>query len=66
MHNVRWSMVIGITILLLCTTTYAATRELAVISNKDYPSNAITVNTIRKIYLGEKLSEGNIRIRPMG
>lgn len=65
MHTVRWITVIGITILLLWTSTYAAARELAIICNKDYPSNAITVNTIRKIYLGEKISENNIRIRPM-
>ena len=65
MNNLRWKIVIGVIMLLLWGYTQADARELAIISNKDYPASTISTNKVKEIYLGEKMSEGSIKIRPM-
>ena len=67
MNKARFG-VIGLLVLLLYggnafASAYA--RELVIISNRDYPINTITAATIKDIYLGEKMSEGTIKVKPM-
>jgi len=38
--------------------------DIAIIANKNYPANKISILTLREIYLGEKLMEGDVRIKP--
>lgn len=66
MNNMmRWGLAIGIVVLFLWGNAYANARELAIITNKDYPSNAITSARVKEIYMGEKMSEGSVKIKPM-
>ncbi|HBI24633.1 MAG TPA: hypothetical protein DDX84_10635 [Nitrospiraceae bacterium] len=48
--------------LMLSVRTYA--EEINVIANKSFPVNHISTQTLKEIYLGEKVTEGGIRIRP--
>ena len=67
MHYVKLSFVAGLTTLMLsgnlCACAYA--REIAIIANKDYTLNSISASAIKNIYLGEKTSEGGVRVKPM-
>ncbi|MCC7201654.1 MAG: hypothetical protein IT393_03175 [Nitrospirae bacterium] len=67
MTNVKFGLLSGLIILLLSGTIYASAyaRELAIIANKDYPSDSISATTVKDIYLGEKTSERGIKIKPM-
>ncbi len=66
MNNmVKWGLGIGILVLLLWGNAYATAREIAIISSKDYPSNTITADKVKEVYLGEKMSEGSVKIKPM-
>lgn len=66
MNNmVKWGVAVGVMVLLLWGNAYAVARELAIVSNKDFPSNAITAARVKEIYLGEKLTEGSVKIKPM-
>lgn len=67
MKFAKLSFVIGLVTLLLSGTFYASAyaRELAIIANKDYPLNSISASAVKDIYLGEKTSEGGVRIKPM-
>ncbi|MFQ5455824.1 MAG: hypothetical protein ACE5EA_06430 [Nitrospirota bacterium] len=42
---------------------YAA--DIAVIANKDYPADSITVGQLKNIYLGEKRIESGVKINPI-
>lgn len=48
--------------LLTSTTLYA--EEIAIIANKTYPANHISLTALKEIYLGEKNTESGIRIKP--
>ena len=66
MNNMmRWGVAVGVMAFLLWGNAYAMARELAIIANKDFPSNAITAATVKEIYLGEKLAEGSVKIKPV-
>src|SRR3972149_1989254 len=66
MNNMmRWGVAVGVMAFLLWGNAYAIARELAIIANKDFPSNAITAATVKEIYLGEKLAEGSVKIKPV-
>lgn len=65
MNMLKWGIVTGILIWFLWDNIWASARELAIISNKDYPAGAITTARVKEIYLGERLSEGHIRLTPM-
>ena len=66
MNNMmRWGVAVGVMAFLLWGNAYAMARELAIVSNKDFPSNAITAATVKEIYLGEKLAEGSVKIKPV-
>ena len=65
MNILKWNIVIGGLMLLLCDNTQAYARDLAIISNKDYPVNTISTAKVKEIYLGEKMSEGSVKIKPM-
>ena len=66
MNNmVKWGGTVGVMVLLLWGNAYAMAKELAVVSNKDFPSNAITAARVKEIYLGEKMTEGSVKIKPM-
>lgn len=65
MNNIRWGIVIGLLTLALAGNTYASARELAIISNKNYPAGTITAAMVKDIYLGEKTAEGSVKIKPM-
>ncbi len=65
MKILRWKIAIGILMLLICGNTQAYARDLAIISNKDYPASTISTAKVKEIYLGEKMSEGSIKIKPM-
>ncbi len=66
MNNMmRWGVAVGVMAFLLWGNAYAIARELAIIANKDFPSNAITAATVKEIYLGEKLTEGSVKIKPV-
>jgi len=66
MNNmVRLGVAVGFMVLLLGGNAYAVARELAIVSNKDFPLNAITAAKVKEIYLGEKLTEGSVKLKPM-
>src|SRR3989304_484769 len=67
MKDAKFSFVAGLTTLLLSGTIYASAyaRELVIIANKDYPLNSISASAVKDIYLGEKISEGGGKIKPM-
>ena len=66
MNNVmRWGAAVGVMVLLLWGNTYAMARELAIVANRDFPSNVVTVAGVKEIYLGKKMTEGIVKIRPM-
>src|SRR3989337_4107207 len=66
MNNMmRWGVAIGVMVLLLWGNAYAMARELAIVSNKDFPLNAITAAKVKEIYLREKLTEGSVKLKPM-
>jgi ABC-type phosphate transport system substrate-binding protein len=67
MNKARFG-VIGLLALLLYGSNALASayaRELAIISNRDYPANTITAATVKDIYLGEKMAEGSVKVKPM-
>lgn len=51
-------------LILVVFSTVSLADEIAIISNKEYPVDHISMSTLREIYLGEKLIEGDIRIKP--
>jgi len=67
MKFAKLGFVVGLITLLLSGTFYASAyaRELAIIANKDYPLNSISASAVKDIYLGEKKSEGGVKIKPM-
>jgi len=67
MKFAKLGFVVGLITLLLSGTLYASAyaRELAIIANKDYPLNSISASAVKDIYLGEKTSEGGVKIKPM-
>ena len=58
MKVLKTGIIVWTLVLLSWGYTYAVAKEIAIISNKDYPSNTITLVKVKEIYLGEKLSEG--------
>ena len=64
-NRVRWGVAVGFMVLLLWGNAYAMARELAIVSNKDFPLNAITAAKVKEIYLREKLTEGSVKLKPM-
>lgn len=65
MNILRWNIVAGVLILLLLGYSQANARELVIITNKDYPASSISTGKVKEIYLGEKMSEGSVKIKPM-
>src|SRR3989304_5467158 len=67
MKFAKFGFVVGLITLLLSGTFYASAyaRELSIIANKDYPMNSISASSVKDIYLGEKTSEGGVKIKPM-
>ncbi len=67
MKYVKFSLVMGLITLLFSGTLYASAyaKELAIIANKNYPLNSISASAVKDIYLGEKVSEGGVKIKPM-
>lgn len=65
MNMLKGGIVIGVLVFLLLGSVHASARELAIISNKDYPASTISAAMVKEIYLGEKVSEGSIKIKPM-
>ena len=67
MKYIKLSLVMALVTLLISSTLYASAyaRELAIIANKDYPMNSISASSVKDIYLGEKTSEGGVKIKPM-
>lgn len=54
--------IVALLTLLTSTTLYA--EEIAIIANKAYPANHISLSTLKEIYFGEKNTESGIRIKP--
>ncbi|MBI5756716.1 MAG: hypothetical protein HZA12_07300 [Nitrospirae bacterium] len=67
MNKARFGIIVLLALLLYVSNAFANAyaRELAIISNRDYPLNTITAATVKEIYLGEKMSEGTIKVRPL-
>ncbi|OFZ11214.1 MAG: hypothetical protein A2Z20_11030 [Bdellovibrionales bacterium RBG_16_40_8] len=66
MKNImRLAVAAGIMMLLILSNVDASGRELAIVTNKNYPLDSITANSAKEIYLGEKLTEGRVKIKPM-
>ena len=63
MKVLKAGIIVWTLVLLSWGYTYSAAKEIAIISNKDYPSNTITLVKVKEIYLGEKLSEGYFKIK---
>ena len=59
MKIIIWGIALG---LLLYGEVQA--KELAIIVNKSYPPNSITIGILKDIYRGEKRTEGPLKIRP--
>lgn len=43
----------------------AAAAEIAIVANKNYPADQVTLPELKKIYLGEKEYEAGIKINPL-
>lgn len=54
--------IVALFTLLASTTLYA--EEIAIIANRAYPANHISLATLKEIYFGEKNTESGIRIKP--
>lgn len=65
MGMLKWGVIIVGLLVFLWGSVHASARELAIISNKDYPASTISSAVVKEIYLGEKISEGLYRIKPM-
>ncbi|OGW14136.1 MAG: hypothetical protein A2035_03375 [Nitrospirae bacterium GWA2_42_11] len=65
MNKLRWSIVLGLFVLLMYGNAHSFAREISIISHKDYPSGTITAAKVKEIYLGEKIAEGTVKIKPM-
>src|SRR4030067_80978 len=67
MKYIKFSLVMVVITLLVSGTLYASAyaKELAIIANKDYPLNSNSASAVKDIYLGEKISEGGVRVKPM-
>lgn len=67
MKYFKSGLVMALITLLFSGTLYASAyaRELVIIANKDYPLNSISASVVKNIYLGEKTSEGGVKIKPM-
>src|SRR4030067_1766051 len=67
MKYLKSGLVMALISLLFSGTFYASAnaRELVIIANKDYPMNSISASSVKDIYLGEKTSEGGVKIKPM-
>lgn len=63
----RWKIISAGLLLVMVWGVFslAYTRELAIISNKDYPTSTISTSKVKEIYLGQKMSEEGIKIKPM-
>src|SRR4030067_1060979 len=67
MKYIKFSLVIVVITLLFSSAFYASAnaKEIAIIANHDYPLNSISAAAVKNIYLGEKASEGGVKIKPM-
>jgi len=54
--------IVALLTLLASTTLYA--EEIAIIANRAYPVNHISLMTLKEIYFGEKNTEDGVRIKP--
>ncbi len=63
MKVLKTGIIVWTLVLLSWGYTDAVAEEIAIISNKDYPSNTITLVKVKEIYLGEKLSDGYLKIK---
>lgn len=61
MKTIQWIIVIGFFIFY----AEAQAKELAIIANKAYPADRVTLDTLKDIYLGEKTMEKSVRILPV-
>lgn len=57
-----YTIVILIYSFILFTNSYA--EEIVIIANRAYPSNSISLATLKEIYLAEKITEKGVRIKP--
>ena len=67
MKYIKFSLVILVITLLFSSTFFASAnaKEIAIIANQDYPLSSISASAVKNIYLGEKTSEGGVKIKPM-
>src|SRR3990170_298833 len=67
MKYIKFSLVMVVITLLFSGTFFASAsaREIAIIANQDYPLSSISASAVKNIYLGEKTSEGGVKIKPM-
>ena len=67
MKYIKFSLVMVLITLLFSGIFYASAnaREIAIIANQDYPLSSISASAVKNIYLGEKTSEGGVKIKPM-
>lgn len=65
MGRFRLLMIIFCLVLVVCGNVYAFAREIAIISNKDYPVDALTKSKVKDIYLGEITVIGNTKVKPI-
>ena len=67
MRYYKTGLVMAIITLLISGALFASAyaREIVIIANKDYPLNSISASVVKNIYLGEKTSEGGVKIKPM-
>lgn len=55
-------LIIVMSVFMISATLYA--EEIEIIANLDFPSNNLSIATIKEIYMGEKTTLGDIRIKP--
>lgn len=58
-------MIWGVAVLFFTGSADSMAKELAVISNKSYPADRLTLAVLKDIYSGEKTMEGSVRIIPV-
>lgn len=64
MKKTLWEKLTILTLLLILPAAVSA-AEIAVIANDQFPKHKITVLELKKIYLGKKIDESGVKIRPI-
>ena len=63
MHIIK--IIFALSVLFASWPHQAIGADIVVIAHRDYPSDALSLQDLKKIYLGEKQYEGSLKISPI-